>query len=133
MQSCLFHHAAIAAGAAPRALPCSPPHSCQHASCPHAPFTSHPACLPQDSSVAGLGGCPYAAGAAGNVATEDLVYMLTGLGISHGVDLERLVDASAYISTALGREPASKVAKALLARRAREAAKREKEVASKAA
>ena len=99
-----------------------------------------------DSSVAGLGGCPYAKGAtgalgtwphhhvslcranfrasytelhtcAGNVATEDLVYLLSGLGIAHGVDMDRLLDASQYISLALGREPHSRVARALLAKR----------------
>ena len=102
-----------------------------------------------DSSIAGLGGCPYAKGAtgepqhmmlheigshspstphrfdcnflcprAGNVATEDLVYLLSGLGIEHGVDMDRLLDASQFISLALGREPHSRVARALLARRA---------------
>ena len=70
-----------------------------------------------DASVAGLGGCPYAAGASGNVATEDVVYLLHGLGIETGIDLERLVDAGAYICAELGRAPASKVARALLATR----------------
>ena len=70
-----------------------------------------------DASVAGLGGCPYAAGASGNVATEDVVYLLHGLGIETGIDLERLVDAGAYICAELGRAPASKVARALLAKR----------------
>ncbi len=71
-----------------------------------------------DSSVAGLGGCPYAKGASGNVATEDVVYMLDGLGIETGVDLARVFDAGRFICAALGREPASKVARALAARRA---------------
>jgi hydroxymethylglutaryl-CoA lyase len=70
-----------------------------------------------DASVAGLGGCPYAAGASGNVATEDVVYLMTGLGIETGVDLDRLVDAGVRICAQLGREPASKAARALLARR----------------
>lgn len=65
-----------------------------------------------DSSVAGLGGCPYAKGAPGNVATEDVVYMLDGMGIKTGVDLARLVDIAQFISTALGRRPLSKVANA---------------------
>ena len=64
-----------------------------------------------DSSVAGLGGCPYARGASGNVATEDLVYLLNGLGIEHGVDLEKLIAAGTYISQQLGRETGSKVAR----------------------
>jgi hydroxymethylglutaryl-CoA lyase len=72
-----------------------------------------------DASVGGLGGCPYAKGATGNVATEDVVYLLHGLGIATGIDLDRLVDAAAFISDALGRPPASRVARALLARRAR--------------
>lgn len=71
-----------------------------------------------DASVGGLGGCPYAKGATGNVATEDLVFMLNGLGVETGVDLDALVDAAAYISEQLGRPPASRVARALLARRA---------------
>jgi hydroxymethylglutaryl-CoA lyase len=65
-----------------------------------------------DSSVSGLGGCPYAPGAAGNVATEDLVYMLNGMGIETGVDLDRLIAAGALICAALGRETQSRVAKA---------------------
>ncbi|MDT3737166.1 MAG: hydroxymethylglutaryl-CoA lyase [Denitratisoma sp.] len=72
-----------------------------------------------DASVAGLGGCPYAAGASGNVATEDVVYLMNGLGIETGVDLDRLVDAGAYICTELGRAPSSKVARAVLAKRAK--------------
>jgi hydroxymethylglutaryl-CoA lyase len=65
-----------------------------------------------DSSVAGLGGCPYAAGATGNVATEDLVYMLDGMGIETGVDLPLLCAAGNQISAELGRATASKVARA---------------------
>jgi hydroxymethylglutaryl-CoA lyase len=72
-----------------------------------------------DSSVSGLGGCPYAKGASGNVATEDLIYLLSGLGATTGVDLDRLVDTSAWISEQLKREPGSKVARALLAKRAK--------------
>ncbi len=71
-----------------------------------------------DSSVAGLGGCPYAPGAAGNVASEDVVYMLDGLGIEHGIDLAKLAAAGRFISEALGREPASKCAKALASKAA---------------
>jgi len=71
-----------------------------------------------DASVAGLGGCPYAKGATGNVATEDVVFMLDGLGIETGIDLDRLVDAGAFISGVIGRPPVSRVARALLARRA---------------
>lgn len=66
-----------------------------------------------DSSVAGLGGCPYAAGASGNVASEDLLYMLNGLGIETGIDLEKLVAAGNYISDYLGRPSGSKVARAI--------------------
>jgi hydroxymethylglutaryl-CoA lyase len=71
-----------------------------------------------DSSVAGLGGCPYAKGASGNVASEDVLYMLTGLGSETGVDLGRLAAAGRFISQALGREPVSKVARALAAKAA---------------
>lgn len=70
-----------------------------------------------DTSIAGLGGCPYAKGATGNVATEDVVFLLNGLGIATGLDLDRLVDAGAFISGVLGRPPASRVARALLAKR----------------
>ncbi len=66
-----------------------------------------------DSSVAGLGGCPYAPGAAGNVASEDVLYMLEGLGISTGVDLSKLMDVGLFISGFLGRSSGSKVARAL--------------------
>jgi hydroxymethylglutaryl-CoA lyase len=70
-----------------------------------------------DASVAGLGGCPYAAGASGNVATEDVVYMLHGLGIETGIDLERLVDIGQWICGVLGREPSSKAGRAIAAKR----------------
>jgi hydroxymethylglutaryl-CoA lyase len=66
-----------------------------------------------DASVAGLGGCPYAPGATGNVATEDMVYMLDGLGIETGIDLKKLVQTAWWISDRLGRPPVSRVAKAL--------------------
>jgi isopropylmalate/homocitrate/citramalate synthase len=71
-----------------------------------------------DSSVAGLGGCPYAKGATGNVASEDVLYLLNGLGIETGVDLAKLAAAGRFISGALGREPASRVARALAAKAA---------------
>ena len=71
-----------------------------------------------DSSVAGLGGCPYAKGATGNVASEDVLYLLSGLGIQTGVDLQKLAAAGRFISAELGREPASKVARALAAKAA---------------
>jgi hydroxymethylglutaryl-CoA lyase len=71
-----------------------------------------------DTSVAGLGGCPYAKGATGNVATEDVVFMLNGLGIESGIELDALVDAGAFISGALGRAPISRAGKALLSKRA---------------
>ncbi len=66
-----------------------------------------------DSAVAGLGGCPYARGATGNVATEDLVYMLDGMGIQTGIDLDALAQAGRSISRRLDREPASDVARAM--------------------
>ena len=75
-----------------------------------------------DTSVAGLGGCPYAKGATGNVATEDVVFMLDGLGIATGIDLDALVNAGAYISGVLGRAPISRAGKALLAKREKTAA-----------
>ncbi len=71
-----------------------------------------------DASVAGLGGCPYAKGASGNVATEDVVYMLHGMGLETGVDLEALIETARWISGVLGREPASKLARAGVARAA---------------
>jgi hydroxymethylglutaryl-CoA lyase len=70
-----------------------------------------------DASVAGLGGCPYAAGASGNVATEDVVYMLHGLGIRTGVDLDRLVEIGQWICAVLKREPSSKAGRAIAAKR----------------
>lgn len=70
-----------------------------------------------DAAVGGLGGCPYAKGASGNVATEDVVWLMQGLGIDCGVDLDALVDTAAWISGQLGRAPASKVAQAILAKR----------------
>jgi len=69
-----------------------------------------------DSSVAGLGGCPYAKGATGNVATEDVVYMLDGLEIETGVDLMKILRAGQFICRELGREPGSKVARAMAAK-----------------
>jgi hydroxymethylglutaryl-CoA lyase len=70
-----------------------------------------------DTSIAGLGGCPYAKGATGNVATEDVVFMLNGLGIETEIDIDMLVDAGAFISGVLGRSPVSRAGKALLAKR----------------
>jgi hydroxymethylglutaryl-CoA lyase len=70
-----------------------------------------------DSSVAGLGGCPYAKGATGNVATEDVLYLLDGLGIETGVDIEKLISAGDYICGVLGRPTHSKAARALAAKR----------------
>jgi hydroxymethylglutaryl-CoA lyase len=70
-----------------------------------------------DASSAGLGGCPYAKGATGNVATEDVVFMLHGMGIETGIDLDKLVDAGAFISEVLGRAPVSRAGKALLTKR----------------
>ena len=70
-----------------------------------------------DASVAGLGGCPYAKGATGNVGTEDVLFMLDGLGIETGVDIDRLIDAAAFISNVLGRKPVSRSGNALMAKR----------------
>jgi hydroxymethylglutaryl-CoA lyase len=70
-----------------------------------------------DASVAGLGGCPYAKGATGNVATEDVVYMLHGMGIDTGIDLDKLIDAGQFISEHLQRKSQSRAAAALLQRR----------------
>jgi hydroxymethylglutaryl-CoA lyase len=70
------------------------------------------------SSVAGLGGCPYAMGATGNVAPEDLVYLLHGMGIATGIDLDKLIDAGQFISGFLGRQPNSRVATAVWNKRA---------------
>ena len=69
------------------------------------------------SSVSGLGGCPYAEGATGNVATEDVVFMLHGMGIETGIDLDKLIDAGQFISDSLGRPNGSRVARAVLAKR----------------
>jgi len=74
-----------------------------------------------DASVAGLGGCPYAKGATGNVATEDVLFMLQGLGIETGVDLDGLVDAARFVSDVLGSKPVSRVANAWLGKRAQSA------------
>ncbi len=71
-----------------------------------------------DTSVSGLGGCPYAKGATGNVATEDVVYLLRGLGIDTGIDLDKLIDAGAFIRDLLQQANGSRVARALLAKRA---------------
>mmetsp|Transcript_4248 Transcript_4248/g.10785 ORF Transcript_4248/g.10785 Transcript_4248/m.10785 type:complete len:362 (-) Transcript_4248:636-1721(-) len=81
-----------------------------------------------DAAVAGLGGCPFAAGATGNVATEDVLYMLNGLGIETGVDLDAVVDAGQYISAEIERPIASRAANAVLAKRMR--AEREAEAAA---
>ncbi len=70
-----------------------------------------------DASVGGLGGCPYAAGASGNVATEDLVWLFNRMGIETGIDLDALVDCAVWISGLLGRAPGSRVAQAISARR----------------
>jgi hydroxymethylglutaryl-CoA lyase len=70
------------------------------------------------SSVAGIGGCPYAKGATGNVATEDVVFMLHGMGIETGIDLDALVDTGAYISEQLGRQTTSRVGRAIINKRA---------------
>lgn len=69
-----------------------------------------------DAAVSGLGGCPYAKGASGNVATEDVVYMLNGMGISSGVDMEQLLRTSRFVEGLLNRPPVSKVATALLSK-----------------
>jgi len=70
-----------------------------------------------DASIAGLGGCPYAKGATGNVATEDVVYLLHGMGIKTGVDLDRLVDIGQWICRVLGKEPASRAGRAIAAKK----------------
>jgi len=72
-----------------------------------------------DVSVAGLGGCPYAAGASGNVATEDVLYLLLGLGIETGVNLDAIVETGVWICSLLNREPSSKAGKAIAAKQAR--------------
>ncbi|MEO8717336.1 MAG: hydroxymethylglutaryl-CoA lyase [Burkholderiales bacterium] len=71
-----------------------------------------------DASVAGLGGCPYAKGASGNVATEDVVYMLNGLGIETGIDLDKLVATGQWICGVIGKEPQSKAGRAIAAKKA---------------
>ena len=76
-----------------------------------------------DSSVSGLGGCPYAPGASGNVASEDVIYMLHGLGIETGVDLAKLVEVGQFISKALDRPQGSKAARALIQKSDRKAAR----------
>lgn len=83
-----------------------------------------------DSSVSGLGGCPFAKGATGNVATEDLVYMLNGMGIETGVDLDKLIDAGDYISKELARPNNSRVANAILAKRKSKSVETEEKRAS---
>lgn len=70
-----------------------------------------------DSSVAGLGGCPYAKGATGNVSTEDVVYMLNGLGIETGVDIDKLIDVVEFVETKLGKQIRSRTGLALLNKR----------------
>jgi hydroxymethylglutaryl-CoA lyase len=70
-----------------------------------------------DASVAGLGGCPYAKGATGNVASEDVVYLLHGMGIDTGIDLDKLIDAGQFISSFLGRPSNSRAGKALFSKR----------------
>ena len=74
-------------------------------------------CRVIDSAAGGLGGCPYAPGATGNVGTENVVYMLEGMGIATSVDMEKLLDATNTISALIGRAPVSRVASALNARR----------------
>ncbi|KAL9653135.1 hypothetical protein ABK040_006351 [Willaertia magna] len=81
-----------------------------------------------DASVAGLGGCPYAKGASGNVPTEEVVYMLHGMGIETGVDLDKLVDAGDFISSYLGRENNSNVAKAILSKRGKSNNKKQQQM-----
>jgi hydroxymethylglutaryl-CoA lyase len=72
-----------------------------------------------DAAAGGLGGCPFAPGATGNVATEDVVYMLEGMGIKTGVDMQKLLAATNEITALIGRQPASRVANALNAKRRR--------------
>ena len=72
-----------------------------------------------DTSVGGLGGCPYAPGAKGNVATEDVLFMLNGLGVTTGVDIEKICKASEYVFEKLGRVPSSRVFNALQSKRKR--------------
>lgn len=70
-----------------------------------------------DASVAGLGGCPFATGATGNVATEDVMYLLDGLGVEHGLDWDRVLEAGAYITQVIGTKNHSRAATAILAKR----------------
>jgi hydroxymethylglutaryl-CoA lyase len=77
-------------------------------------------------TVSGLGGCPYADGASGNLATEDVVYMLHGLGISTGIDMNKLLDAGEFIDGALQRQSQSKVARALRVKAQKQAAAKAK-------
>jgi hydroxymethylglutaryl-CoA lyase len=72
-----------------------------------------------DAAAGGLGGCPFAPGATGNVATEDVVYMLEGMGIRTGIDMSKLLEATNEIAALIGRTPASRVANALNAKRKR--------------
>mmetsp|Transcript_58787 Transcript_58787/g.70108 ORF Transcript_58787/g.70108 Transcript_58787/m.70108 type:complete len:102 (+) Transcript_58787:804-1109(+) len=72
-----------------------------------------------DASVAGIGGCPYAGGASGNVATEDVLYMLHGMGMTTGIDLDKMIDAGNFISNVLGQPTNSRVAAAIIAKRER--------------
>ena len=83
---------------------------------PDGKFYAH-ACAIEWGHVAGLGGCPYAKGATGNVATEDVVYMCEGLGVRTGVDLEALVDVGAFITDELGKVSRSRAANAIVAKR----------------
>ena len=83
-----------------------------------------------DASVSGLGGCPYSPGATGNVATEDVVYMLHKLGYSTGIDMDKLVETGEWISEALGRRNESRVGRALAARMSQARAKQAKESGS---
>jgi hydroxymethylglutaryl-CoA lyase len=69
------------------------------------------------ASVAGLGGCPYAKGATGNVATEDVVYLMNGLGIETGIDLDKLIEIGDFISRAIGKPSSSRAGRALLAKK----------------
>jgi hydroxymethylglutaryl-CoA lyase len=70
------------------------------------------------SSTAGLGGCPYAKGATGNVSTEDVLYMMNGLGVHTGIDIDKVVDAGQFISAHLGRKAVSRAGNAIVAKRA---------------
>jgi hydroxymethylglutaryl-CoA lyase len=70
-----------------------------------------------DSSVAGLGGCPYAKGATGNVATEDVIYLLNGLGVETGIDIDKLAEAGEFISGVLSKRSSSKAGTAITAKR----------------